>query len=386
MEVKDTKEVQTVETVEKVLNKIAIVDGSYFLHRSLKQPDLWDLKLDDGTRTGGVYGFLRILSAEIRNMDYVPVVVFDAGLSKDRLEIHPNYKKNFEKIVEDVTNKVAYANLTTEECLENYKFKIANQQVFSDAVEAIRARVEEVRKNNIPQEVVDPKDEYGKVYHDSRELLKKVLKSVGIPVIYIPGWEGDDLMALLTRMSKESIVLTDDRDLIQLISPTVKIRRPMAKETLDYQSYILDSGKQSSRELVFIKAIVGDGSDNIPSVTNGLERKFSLGAKRAETVARMIYDAQEDPKIYLAQLKDLNKNYYKGFIERHDDYLRNMKLVDLDLVKNDTEVIDKMHKEIVENVGKCNMFKAMEYLGAMKITSIDVNPLIQMMTMMAPFV
>lgn len=373
-------------SVEKVFDRVAIIDGSYMLHRSLKQPDLWDLKLDDGTRTGGVYGFLRIFQAEIKALDYVPVVVFDAGLSQERLEIHPNYKRNFEKIVEDVTNKVAYDNLSLEECLDNYKYKIANQQIFSDAVEAIKARVNQKMADNIPpEEKVDPKDEYGKVYHDSREMLRKILGSLGVPTIYIKGWEGDDIMALLTRMSKESIVLTDDRDLIQLISPTVKIRRPMAKQTLEYNDYILGNGMLSSRELVYHKAIVGDGSDNIPSVTNGLERKYSLGSKRAEAVARLIYECNEDSSVYLPKLEETKKNYYLGFVQRHEDFLRNMKLVDLDRVENNPEVLLEIERSVMDTVGKCNMFNAMAILGAYKITSVDVNPIIQKMTMMSGF-
>ena len=55
----------------------------------------------------------------------------------------------------------------------------------------------------------------------------------------------------------------------------------MQKQHLVYNEYLKSENMESPREMVIIKAISGDGSDNIPAVTSGLERKYSLGATRA---------------------------------------------------------------------------------------------------------
>lgn len=372
--------------MNKIFDKLLIIDGSFQLHRNLKQPNMWELTLDDGTHTGGIFGVLRTLAVTVKKFDYYPVVVFDAGLAKRRLDIHPNYKKNVEKLVERVSNKVALENLSAEELLENYKYKIANEQVFSEAVEAIRERVRGIKSGEIEIEEVRPEDDYGTVYHDSREALIPILKELGIPSIFIPGWEGDDLMAILTRMANKSIVMTDDRDLIQLIDHNVDIYRPIAEEYLTYDEFMKENNLDSTRELVIHKAIVGDGSDNIPSVTNGLERKFALGSKRATDVAKLIYQSNEDPSIYLPILEEKNKNYYKGFISRPDHYTRNLNLVDLSLVENDEDVVAKMTDTIKSSVGKCQLFKCLGLMQKYEITSVDVGSIIQKLVVLAPFV
>lgn len=372
--------------MNKIFDKLLIIDGSFQLHRNLKQPQMWELTLDDGTHTGGIFGVLRTLAVTVKKFDYYPVVVFDAGLAKRRLDIHPNYKKNVEKLVERVSNKVALENLSAEELLENYKYKIANEQVFSEAVEAIRERVRGIKSGEIEIEEVRPEDDYGTVYHDSREALIPILKELGIPSIFIPGWEGDDLMAILTRMANKSIVMTDDRDLIQLIDHNVDIYRPIAEEYLTYDEFMKENNLDSTRELVIHKAIVGDGSDNIPSVTNGLERKFALGSKRATDVAKLIYQSNEDPSIYIPILEEKNKNYYKGFISRPDHYTRNLNLVDLSLVENDEDIIAKMTDTIKSSVGKCQLFKCLGLMQKYEITSVDVGSIIQKLVVLAPFV
>ena len=78
--------------MEKYFNKVLIIDGSYLLHRQLHQPRVSDLE------NGGVFGFLRSISKEIHNSKgFFPIVAFDHGLSKRRVEIDPYYKKANER-------------------------------------------------------------------------------------------------------------------------------------------------------------------------------------------------------------------------------------------------------------------------------------------------
>ena len=43
-------------------NRVLIIDGSYMLHRTLSQPNNWDLINSKGKRTGGIFGVLRSLN------------------------------------------------------------------------------------------------------------------------------------------------------------------------------------------------------------------------------------------------------------------------------------------------------------------------------------
>ena len=92
---------------DKIFNKVLIIDGSYMIHRSLHIPEVFELKCSSGERTGGIFGFLRTLSSELRICgDYFPVVCFDEGLAPRRLAADPNYKKAMELLGTDTGNTI----------------------------------------------------------------------------------------------------------------------------------------------------------------------------------------------------------------------------------------------------------------------------------------
>lgn len=376
--------------MKKLLNKVMIIDGSYLLHRGLKIEELWALKSSKtGLRTGGVYAFLKSLNHEFRNIDYYPVVCWDSGLATRRTEVYPMYKRNHlretERLIKDsfrLDESVGSANTPSDdEILNQIERKFSgNSSAISEAMESAKELLKQSRLNS--SALFDP-DDYRAQYHRQREVLITILNSIGVPSIKVSGWEGDDLMVLLQRISNKSIIMTDDKDLIQMIAPNTDIFRPMQKQYLTYNEYLSSENMNTPREMVIIKAIVGDGSDNIPGVTSGLERKYALGGTRARTVAKIILESNEDPSKYIPILEGMNKNYYKGFIQNHEAYLRNMKLVDLSLVPDDEEVIKDIVSEVVNHAGKCNLISALALLAEQDITSFDVNSFISKMNVLS---
>ena len=55
-------------------NKLLIIDLSHMLHRNISQPNLWEMRNAEGTRTGGIYGTLQSLLKETSNYNYFPVI------------------------------------------------------------------------------------------------------------------------------------------------------------------------------------------------------------------------------------------------------------------------------------------------------------------------
>ena len=108
--------------MEKIYNKLLIFDGSYMLHRNLSQPNQWEMKNTKGKRTGGIYGSLRTILKELSQYNLYPIVVFDGGLSKRRLNIYPNYKRNLEKqaLLECKDNEKTEEQLLEEEFRREY--------------------------------------------------------------------------------------------------------------------------------------------------------------------------------------------------------------------------------------------------------------------------
>ena len=203
--------------MEPRLNKVLIIDGSYMIHRALKVQELWDLKAKStGLRTGGIFGFLRSLNYEFKGYDYYPVVTWDSGLAQRRVEVYDKYKKHH----------LRTADRLLHQCSNEADLSIKLEETFQDEStlnEVIRSVRDTLSAGRIETMNKLDEDDYRAQYRRQRDILITILHALGVPSIKINGWEGDDLMVLLTRLSKESIVMTDDKDLIQLISPDVQI-------------------------------------------------------------------------------------------------------------------------------------------------------------------
>ena len=111
------------------------------------------------------------------------------------------------------------------------------------------------------------------------EPLKKLLTLMGIKYIQKEGLEGDDIVGTLSKMFKvPTIIITGDRDTFQLIDDTTVVY--LNKKGLsDVKVMDNDSMREiygvSPDEFVYVKALAGDTSDNIPGV-KGVGEKTAL--------------------------------------------------------------------------------------------------------------
>lgn len=331
------------------LKKLLIIDGSYQLHRALRNPELYKLCASDGHRTGGIFAFLRILNYEMRQFNHYPIVCWDSGVSKRRVDLLPNYKRHAEREAE--------------------------RQMRADLAR-LGVEVEETEA-----------DEYLREYVSQRAQISEILDALGIPSLRFKGWEGDDLMAYLAGIAEEAIIVTDDKDLLQLLRPNVSVRRPLADELVTLDSYLKNNDFKDIKEAVIVKAITGDPSDNIPGVTDGLERKYSVGGTRAKVIAKVItenpdtylevlQEMAEDPNLYRDIYGKIPVNPIKGFLQRHDHFLRNMELVDLSRNEYDDEIRVQIESAISTTVGRVDYFKAMGLLKKHEIKQVDLDEIV----------
>lgn len=104
------------------------------------------------------------------------------------------------------------------------------------------------------------------------DIARSVLPAAGIPVLSVPGYEADDVMATLAVQNAadggEAIIVSTDRDLLQLVRPGVSVLVP-GKANL----VIADADGVRARigvgpeGVTTFKALAGDASDNIPGVS-----------------------------------------------------------------------------------------------------------------------
>lgn len=105
--------------------------------------------------------------------------------------------------------------------------------------------------------------------------LKDLLTALGYRIVTCEGYEADDILGTLaescTKNGDECVIATGDRDSLQLVSPTVTVRITATKfgkpeVTLYDEAKIKEVYGVTPKQLIDIKAIQGDTSDNIPGV------------------------------------------------------------------------------------------------------------------------
>lgn len=102
-------------------------------------------------------------------------------------------------------------------------------------------------------------------------LVKELLTYMGVKIIECEGYEADDILGTLSKACADSgnecVVLTGDRDSLQLVNDKVTVRLATTKETVIYtpEKFMEDYGFEPIH-LIDLKALMGDSSDNIPGV------------------------------------------------------------------------------------------------------------------------
>ncbi|MBR5496176.1 MAG: DNA polymerase I, partial [Oscillospiraceae bacterium] len=102
-------------------------------------------------------------------------------------------------------------------------------------------------------------------------IIKQLLDMMGDTVLELEGYEGDDILGTVAQKCSdtghECYISTGDRDNLQLINDNVKVALATTKETIIYdeQKFREDYGF-APINLIDLKAIMGDSSDNIPGV------------------------------------------------------------------------------------------------------------------------
>lgn len=113
-------------------------------------------------------------------------------------------------------------------------------------------------------------------------LTQELLLAGGIPVYIAPGYEADDIIGTLAEKGSktlEIIIVTGDRDLLQLVTKYVKVYAPIRGLT---ETHIFDEAEVKNymgvtpNQIVEYKALIGDQSDNYPGVA-GIGPKTAVG-------------------------------------------------------------------------------------------------------------
>ena len=187
-------------------HRLLLVDGSSYLYRAFHA--MPDLRNGAGDPTGAIYGMVNMMrraKSELK-ADHI-ACVFDAKGKTFRDEMYSEYKAHRSPMPEDLVRQI--------------------------------------------------------------EPIHAMVKALGWPVLMVSGVEADDVIGTLacqaTQAGWETIISTGDKDLAQLVNPSVTLINTMTNEKLDIDGVIQKFGVPPERIVDYL-SIIGDAVDNVPGV------------------------------------------------------------------------------------------------------------------------
>ena len=146
-------------------------------------------------------------------------------------------------------------------------------------------------------------------------VMKDVLRAMNIPIYACQGWEADDVIGTVGKICSnndwECVVVTGDRDSLQLIDKNVHIKLVITKggqtnATLYTEEVFREEYGFEPKKLIDLKALMGDSSDNIPGVA-GIGPKTATQLLMKYGSLDGVYENIDDPSI-AAKLREKLEN------------------------------------------------------------------------------
>ena len=264
-------------------SRVMIIDGlNTFIRSWTTNPTM----NEDGDHTGGVIGSLKSIGYQIREFNPTRcIVTFDGkNGSQSRKKIHEGYKVGREK----------------------NRFRVNRQyQGMMD---------EEQERLSMKQQFV---------------WLNDILDSLPVQTMIYDGIEADDTIAYLTKHTQydldgEVVIVSTDKDFLQLVSDNVKVFSPTKKKMYNRQ-VVFDEFGIWPENLLLYRTLDGDKSDNIPGIRG-------CGIK---TLLKRFPELSEDRTITheeffkLCEEKQGKIKMYDDILKAKDQLLMNKRLMEL---------------------------------------------------------
>lgn len=170
-------------------------------------------------------------------------------------------------------------------------------------------------------------------------ILKDILKSLGIKTIESKGWEADDILGTLAEACRnagnECFIATGDRDSLQLAYGGVKVLLAHTKAgrpvtDIYDENAVREEYGVTPAELIQVKALQGDASDNIPGVA-GVGAKTALDLIQRFHTIDYIYENIDEIDIKKGVREKLIRDRDKAYLSLDLGTIRTNAPVDTDM-------------------------------------------------------
>ncbi|CAL4322693.1 DNA polymerase I [Buchnera aphidicola (Chaitophorus sp. 3695)] len=280
---------------------VIIIDGTNYLYRAYFT--FKKFKNKNGQPTGAIYGMLLMLRKIF--YEYQPkkiIIVFDHKKQTFRKKIYEKYKSNRVKIPEDLKNQI--------------------------------------------------------------KKIIKIIKYMGITVLQIPGIEADDIIGTVaknqSKIEKRILILTNDKDLTQLINSKIQILNHQNK--IITKKEVIKKFGIKPKLIKYLLAIAGDQSDNIPGIPG-------IGIKTAQKILKKFKSLKEIYKnlkklslLNIRNAKNLHKIFKKNKKIAFMSY--NLSKIQLKIEPSLLKKKFKLKKPIIKKI--LNQFKKNDFTSLIK--------------------
>ena len=297
---------QILDLTGEMVLKLLVIDGNSIINRAFYGIKLLTTK--DGQYTNGVYGFINILNRlrELEEPDCV-AVAFDLKAPTFRHEMYSEYKAG---------------------------------------------------RKGMPDEL-----------RSQMPILKDWLNKAGYSYIECPGFEADDILGTLSRVCEENgnecVISTGDRDSLQLVSDKTRVllaaTRMGKTEIINYdKAALFEKYGLTPDEMIELKALMGDSSDNIPGVAGVGEKTATDLITRYHSID-YIYDNLEVLEIKEGVRKKLSDGKESAFLSRKLGTICKTAPIDCNIEKYKIKPMDTW--ALSSLMTSLEFFKLMEKMG-----------------------
>ena len=286
------------------MSRLLLVDGNSIMNRAFY--GIMGSKMlmtADGTYTNAVYGFLAILFKieEDLNPDYI-AVAFDLKAPTARHKMYEGYKAN---------------------------------------------------RHGMPDELAM-----------QMPIIKEILQDMNITIIEKEGYEADDVLGTLSKRGEkeglEVTILSGDRDTFQLTSDHITVRIPRTKagktEVEDFdKNKIMEVYGLEPKQLIEVKGLQGDTSDNIPGVP-GVGEKTALSIVKEYGSIENLYKELE-----AGQALSIKGKTREKIVENKDLALMSKELGTINVNVPIEETIQSLERKEWNNEAVLSKFKELKF-------------------------
>ncbi|HMO02959.1 MAG TPA: DNA polymerase I [Oligoflexia bacterium] len=210
-----------------------LIDGSGYIFRAFY--GVAPLSNSKGLPTNAIFGFTKMLIKLLRQESPKAVgIFFDASRKSFRSDLYPNYKAN---------------------------------------------------RKETPAEL-EPQFPY----------FREISLALGLPVFEKEGLEADDLIAsfamALAAEDRRVVIVSGDKDLLQLVSPQITVYDPMREQIFDRGAVIKKFGVPPEK-MVDLLALLGDSSDNVPGLKGAGPKTATLLLEKYQSLENILMSADQ---------------------------------------------------------------------------------------------